>query len=58
MMPMMSRPAPAILSARSAPTPADGSVDYGDWMGEALVEQAKHDIDRGDRGDDQVELVR
>ena len=32
--------------------------DDGDRMGEALVEDAEHDIDRGERGEDQIELVR
>jgi hypothetical protein len=43
------------LSASKALTPAEGSVDNGDRMGEALVENAEHDIDRGE---DQIELVR
>ncbi len=49
---------PSIISASSAPMPAEGSVDrMVDRVDEALVEHAQHDVHHQDRRGQQQQLV-
>ena len=57
-MAMMLRSVPVSISASSAPTPADGSVDrIVIGMDVALVENPEHDVDSHQGGGDQQRLA-